>query len=293
MQSQLQHRRGVQLMIGATLCWASAGVLVRSMDLKDGWQMTFWRSLFMSLFMLSVLLWQYRTAWYQKLRAVGFVGLVSSILWALSYICFVLAVNRTVVANVLVLSALSPFAIALLGRLILQERVPGRTIAAMIAAALGIVLLFIDSIAAGGLAGNLIALAIPLTFAYNIIILRKTHTQVDMMPTLVLAGLISTLIALPFALPVSLTHNDFALLATMGVVQLGGGCLLVVKAAAYLLSAEIGLLSVLEIVFGTASTWLVVGERPGWLALTGGIIVIAALVINEAVALHLRRLAVG
>ena len=291
--SRQRHRRGVQLMVGATLCWASAGILVRNMELKDGWQMTFWRSLFMMLFLLVVLAVQYRGALLERLRAVGVVGVVSSLLWALSFVCFVLAINRTVVANVLVLSGLSPFATALLGRLFLHERVPRRTIVAMLAAVLGILLLFVDSIAGGGLAGNLIALAIPLTFSCNVVILRRTHAEVDMVPTLVLAGLISTVMALPFALPFAASSKDLGLIAIMGVMQLGTGCLLMVRAASYLPSAEIGLLAVLEIVFGTSSTWLVVGERPGWLALTGGLIVITALVINEAVALHILRLAPG
>jgi drug/metabolite transporter (DMT)-like permease len=38
---------------------------------------------------------------------------------------------------------------------------------------------------------------------------------------------------------------------------------------------------VLETIFGTFSTWLVVGERPGTMALLGGAVVIVALVTNE------------
>jgi drug/metabolite transporter (DMT)-like permease len=57
-------------------------------------------------------------------------------------------------------------------------------------------------------------------------------------------------------------------------------------AAPHLKAAEIGLLAVMEIVFGTLSTWLVVGERPGRLALIGGLVVISALVVNELIGLR-------
>ena len=67
----------------------------------------------------------------------------------------------------------------------------------------------------------------------------------------------------------------------MGVVQLGIGVLMMILAAPQLAAAEIGLLAVLETIFGTFSTWLVVGERPGAMALLGGAVVIVALVINE------------
>ena len=287
-------------MVGATLCWASAGMLVRNMDLRDSWEINFWRSLFMTLFIVAVLSLQYRARTFERLRAVGIPGVVAGALWALMYLCFILALGYTSVANVLVLSSIAPFSTALLGRLILGERVPARTGLAMGAAFAGIVLMFMDSLSppgcAGGsgcsagdaLLGNLIALVIPFAFAVNVGILRRTHARVDMIPTLVLSGVFSMATALPFAWPLEPSAKDIGLLAIMGVIQLGLGVLLMILAAPYLKAAEIGLLSVLEILFGTFSTWLVVGERPGAGALTGGAVVIAALVVNELFGLRKR-----
>jgi drug/metabolite transporter (DMT)-like permease len=283
-----EHHRGVLLMVGATLCWASAGMLVRNMDLRDSWEITFWRSLFMTLFILGVLALQYRARMFERLRAVGLPGVVAGALWALMYLCFILALGHTTVGNVLVLSSIAPFTAALLGRLLLRERVPGRTWLAMIAAFVGILLMFLDSIASGGLVGNLIALAIPFAFAVNVSILRRSQARVDMIPTLVLSGVFSMAIALPFALPLEPSAKDIGLLAIMGVIQLGLGVLLMILAAPHLKAAEIGLLAVLEIIFGTVSTWLVVGERPGTGALMGGAVVIVALVVNELFGLRQR-----
>ena len=72
----------------------------------------------------------------------------------------------------------------------------------------------------------------------------------------------------------------------MGVVQLGAGLLLMLSAVRYLASAEIGLLSILETVFGTLSVWWVIGERPSQMALIGGGMVIAALTANEIAGLR-------
>ena len=110
-----QHARGVLFMIGATLCWGSAGMLVRNMQLTSGWEITFWRSLFMTLFVLGVLAVQYRSATWERIRAIGKLGVIVSALWALMYACFILALSHTAVANVLVLTSLSPFTAALLG----------------------------------------------------------------------------------------------------------------------------------------------------------------------------------
>jgi drug/metabolite transporter (DMT)-like permease len=275
-------------MLGATACWATAGMLVRNMDLRDGWEITFWRSLFMTLVISGVLMYQYRSATLAHFRAVGSSGVITGALWALMYMCFILALGRTTVANVLVLSAVAPFSSALLGRVVLGERVPGRTWAAMTVAFAGILLMFVEAVGAGGLAGNLIALIIPIAFGVNVTLLRRMHARVDMVPTLVLSGVISMAVTLPLALPFTPSAKDLGLLAIMGAVQLGLGLVLMMMATPHLAAAEIGLLAVTETLFGPLLTWLAVGERPGALTLAGGGIAIGALVINELLALRSR-----
>jgi len=275
-------------MVGATLCWSTAGMLVRNMDLEDSWEITFWRSLFMTLFILGVLAIQYGGGMFQRIRAVGLPGLIAGALWALMYVCFILSLGLTTVANVLVLASITPFSAALLGRVFLEEHVPIRTWVTMVAAFCGILLMFVESIGHGGLLGNLIALVIPFAFAVNVVILRRIEAHIDMIPTLVVSGVLSMAITLPLALPLGPTAKDLGLLAIMGVAQLGLGVVLMILAAPALAAAEIGLLAVLETIFGTFSTWLVVGERPGNMALVGGAIVIVALVINELFGLRTR-----
>jgi drug/metabolite transporter (DMT)-like permease len=275
------HRRGVLLMVGATLCWSTAGMLVRSMDLQDSWEITFWRSLFMTVFILCVLAVQYRGGTLGRIRAVGLPGFIAGAMWAFMYICFIVALGLTTVANVLVIASITPFTAALLGRLFLHEHIPARTWVAMVAAVGGILLMFVDAMNRGSLLGNLIALTIPFAFAVNVVILRRIGAHIDMIPTLVVSGVLSMAITLPLALPLDPTPKDLVLLAIMGVVQLGVGVLLMILATPHLAAAEIGLLAVLETIFGTFSTWLVVGERPGSMALLGGAVVIVALVTNE------------
>jgi drug/metabolite transporter (DMT)-like permease len=269
------------LMVGATLCWSTAGMLVRSMDLQDSWEITFWRSLFMTVFILGVLAVQYRGGTLGRIRAVGLPGFIAGAMWAFMYICFIVALGLTTVANVLVIASITPFAAALLGRLFLHEHIPVRTWLAMVAAFGGILLMFVDAMTRGSLLGNLIALTIPFAFAVNVVILRRIGGHIDMIPTLVVSGVLSMAITLPPALPLEPSPKDLWLLAIMGVVQLGVGVLLMIVATPHLAAAEIGLLAVLETIFGTFSTWLVVGERPGTMALLGGAVVIVALVTNE------------
>ncbi len=278
------RRRAILLMVGATLCWSSAGVLVRSMNINDPWEITFWRSIFMALFVGGWIWQQHRGSVLQIIRVVGVPGLVSGTLLTVMFISFIIALSRTTVANTLIVMGTSPFLAALLGWVFLRERVAPRTVLAMIAAFLGICLMFFGAASHDRWIGALIATIIPVAFGLNTVILRKMHTTVDMIPAILLAGVISAVVTLPLALPFEAAGRDFVLLATMGMVQVGLGCIMMTIASRHLTAAEIGLISILEIIFGTLAVWLVVGERPDSAALAGGLIVITALAADQLLA---------
>ncbi len=289
MRTPAEHRRGIALMIGATLCWASAGVLVRNMSVTNGWEITFWRSLFMTLSLGTWLAFQHRGDVLSKIRAVGIPGLISAALLTVMFIGFILALAHTTVANTLVVTSSSPFFAALFGSIFLRERVPMRTSIAMVVAIAGIVVMFVESLSGEGWAGMLIALIVPVAYGINIVILRRMRSSVDMIPGILLAGVLSSVVTLPVALPFQASGPDLGLLAVMGTVQLGLGCVLMTMASRHLASAEIGLMSILETLFGTLSVWALVGEKPGAAALLGGAMVIGALAANQFAGLRTSR----
>ncbi len=88
--------------------------------------------------------------------------------------------------------------------------------------------------------------------------------------------------ALPLAAPFEATAADLAVLALMGSVQLGTGCLLMVAASRSLTATELGLLALLEPILGPIWVWVLLGENPGRLALAGGAVVLGAVIANEA-----------
>ena len=107
-----------------------------------------------------------------------------------------------------------------------------------------------------------------------------------MLPAVMIGAAISSLVTLPLAWPLHATTHDLGLLALLGIAQLGLPCLLVVRLARELPSHEISLLGLLEVIFGVLWAWLFAGEAPGPTALTGGALVIGALVANELLSLR-------
>jgi drug/metabolite transporter (DMT)-like permease len=280
------RRKGVLLMVGAGLCWSTGGIFVRNVTAADGWEIVFWRSVFMVGFLFAALVWWHRGAVWSKIAAVGLPGLLSGALLASTFFFFVLSLTRNTAANTFVLMATGPFFVALFGLAFLGERVPARTWAAITVALAGIALMFVEGLDAGRSLGNLLALGVPTAFALNVVVLRRMHTRVDMVPAVLVAGMISIAVALPFAWPLAPTPRDLAVLAPMGMIQLGLGCLLMTKATRYLSAGEIGLLSLIETILAPLWVWLGVGERPTELALVGGAIVLGALLANEWVGMR-------
>jgi len=115
-------------------------------------------------------------------------------------------------------------------------------------------------------------------------VLRKFHATVDMLPQVMVAGLVSLVVAFALSPPFAASSRDLAVLALMGCVQLGTGCLLATAASRHLTATELGLLALLEPITGPLWVWFLMGERPSSLALVGGAIVFGAVIANEAFA---------
>jgi len=274
------HRKGVALMIGAGLCWSTGGLFVRNVALADPWEIVLWRSVFMVLFLVAAIVVMNRRRAVRTVLAVGWPGVLSGLLLASTFFFFIGSITRTTVANTLALMSTGPLFVALAGRAFLGETVGTRTGVAIAIALGGIGLMFAEGLGAGRTAGNLLALGVPVAFALNVVVLRRAHASVDMVPAVMLAGIFSIGAAAPFALPLGATRHDIAVLAGMGVLQLGLGCLLMTLATRHLPASEIGLFSLLETILGPVWVWLGIGERPSDLAIVGGGVVVGAVLAN-------------
>ena len=283
------HRRAIVLMVIAPTLWSIAGVVTRQLEFAERWEVTFWRSLFAAIFVLCAMLaTRGRGAW-AALRASGGYGLLSGAMWAIMMIAFMLALMTTTTANTLIVNSITPLATALLARAVLRDPIAPRTWAAIALAIAGMLWMFGSGFAGGEprhLAGMLIALAVPLAAAVNLVTLKHAGRSVDLIPAILLGTILSAVITLPFALPFRASAHDLALLAVLGCLQLGLPCMLMVRASPQLSAPEIALLAMLEVVLGPLWVWLGAGEAPALATLAGGALVIAALLLNELVALR-------
>lgn len=301
-------------MLAVTLMWSIAGVVSRQLESAARFEVTFWRSAFTALSLLVIL-----PLWRQADRSQGHLiepsrppslhgwlrrhwGLlpessafwISGVCWSVMFTAFMLALTFTSVANVLVIMSVGPLFTALLARIFIGQRLAARTWLAILAAGAGIAYMYGSQfvhalirpeVDTSGLAlGSLTALCVPIAGAINWTVVQRSQThgeKIDLVPSVLLGAVISSLLTLPFALPFVATANDVAWLAMLGLVQLAIPCALSVVCARVLKAPEVSLLALLEVIFGILLAWVWANEVPGSEVLRGGSVVIGALVINE------------
>ncbi len=283
------HRRAVLLMICAATLWSMAGVLTRHLDAARGFEVTLWRSVFAAFFVAVALLWQQGRNALAMVCAAGRLGILSGAMWSVMFCCFMLALTMTTVANTLIVMSISPLLTAFFAWLFLRQRIGARTRLAIAIAFAGMVWMFASSISQVNgvqLAGMVVALGVPLAASVNVIALKKAGHGVDLAPAVMLGGIFSALMMLPLAWPFQASLHDIGILAVLGFFQLGFPCLLMVAASKSLSAPEIALLALIEVLLGPLWAWLGAGEVPATSTLTGGAVVLGALVFNELAALR-------
>ncbi len=289
----MTHARAVAAMVVATLLWSIAGVVTRHLDSASSFEATAWRSFFNAVALIVVL---GRLRGFAALAATLKSGdkmlWISGACWAVMFTAFMIAITMTTVANVLVTMSIAPLLTALVARLVLGQRLPTRTWAAIVVAGIGIGWMYVHEFAVVDLrqlAGTAVAFGVPVAAAVNwTVIQRSRRGEVDLLVAVLIGAVISTVVAAPLALPLHASGHDIALLALLGVAQLAIPCLIAVAAARFLAAPEAALLSLLEIIFGVTWTWLGADEVPSPHVLAGGALVVGALIANEGLALRRR-----
>ena len=292
MLAGLSHGQAVVLMVANAAMWSIAGVVTRQLESAQSFEITFWRSLFTFLSLLVLLpLTQGRDV-FKGMRQGGVSLWLSGVCWSVMFTAFMLALTMTTVANVLITMAMGPFFTALVARVVLGQRIDVRTAFAIVMAALGIAWMFGAEVATQGWLGFVVALCVPLAAAVNWTVVQRAAVRglaVDLAPGVLIGAAISCLVTLPMSMPFQAVATDVAWLALLGLVQLAIPCLLSVACAKVLKAPEVSLLALLEVVFGIFLAWWGAGEEPSSSVLSGGLLVLGALLAHQGLAWRERQ----
>jgi drug/metabolite transporter (DMT)-like permease len=274
-------RLGVLLVAGAAVTWSFGGAIARNIAEPDPWTIVFWRSAFASLFLLSFMLWRDGPRGTLRMfRGMGLAGLGVALCFGIASSSFVMALQYTTVANILLTQAAAPLFAALLAWMVFGERVNLPTWIAIAAVICGVAIMVSASFS-GEVSplGDGLALLITVLFSAAIVITRH-HPEVRMMPAVCLGTAMACVVAFFLSGPLMVPGADLFWLFLFGAVNLGAGLAMFVTGARLVPAALAALVSTLEPVLGPVWVWLFHDEIPGLRTVIGGAIVFAALFLH-------------
>lgn len=254
------------------------GLLLRVIDV-DELTTIFWRSLFALVGLSLYLFWRYGTGIVRVFTAFRWPHFLVAGCFAVDAMLYVFAINRTSVANVMVIFGLTPFVAALLAWVVLRERVGAATWLAMLVCAIGITVMMMGSIQGHAIFGDLLAIVIIFIFAVGVVTIRK-YPDIEMIPVVWLSALMSVILFLPLATPFGHGVEDYVFLAFFGIFEYALALIAFTVGASYIPAAQSTLIGLLENVLAPVWVWLVVHEVPETMTLVGGILILATLLLH-------------
>ncbi|MCP4331510.1 MAG: DMT family transporter [Gammaproteobacteria bacterium] len=279
----ISYVSGVVLVLLAGVFWSSMGVGIRLIEEANVWQILFYRSIALAIFLFCIITYKSGFRPVAAIRSAGIAGVIGALGLVVAFSGGVYAIQTTTVANAMFLFAAAPFLAAVFGWIILREEVRKATWVAMIFASIGIAIMVINGFAAGRLVGNLSAIGSAFGFAVFSIALRWGKLE-DMLPAVFLAGVIAFvtagMICLAKGYSFALPRSDIGIAITLGYLQVGMGLVIYTVGSKVVPAAELTLLSMTEVLLGPFWVWIFMGESVSFYTLFGGSVLMMAIAGN-------------
>jgi DME family drug/metabolite transporter len=260
------------------LSWG--GLLIREWEGGDIWQILFWRAFFFSITLNFFLYFIYKKESLFIIKKSGIPGVIGGIAMAIGFTAYVFAMSETTVANVLFIISTQTIWLALFGYLFLKERISFKTFLSIVLAMIGVVVMIGGSLNVGSLRGNLIALFVPINFAFLVLLIRK-YSNLDLIPALFYGGIIITIVAFFKSETIFISQHNLLVGFLLGTFQHAFGFICIVIAARSTPAVVVGLLMLTETLLGPFWVWIFLNEIPPLSVFIGGSIIILAVILKS------------
>jgi len=276
------------LVLLAGLFWSFGVLIVRYMIDANSYvfQYLFYRGLSIATILLFYLFIKEGLVFYKNFFRIGISSILGGIFLATAFTGFIFSITMTTAAVTLFMLAAMPFIAAIVGYFVLGEILRRTTLVAMIVAFLGVcVMIFNDSISGSAL-GAIIGFISATGFAlYSVTIRWKPETP--KFTTVVLAGLFCALFS--FCV-LGLSFEPFSKMPVINIyisllhgLIVSSGLILYTLGAKHLPTAELTLLSLMEVVGGVLWVWIPIfgiNEVPSVTVLIGGVVITFAVLFH-------------
>lgn len=268
MPATVSHRRGLAYVLISAVCFSLAGVLIKIVPWNPV-SINGARCIFAIIPMYLYLRATGRRFHVNK-QIIGGAALDFAMLET-----FVIANKLTTAANAIVLQFTEPVWVILLAWIIFRSRPRTSAVAASIVVIAGIVCFFLDSLSAGGVLGNVLAIASGL--AYAGVFLLKESPKCDFECAAILGFAACFVVGIPFYAQETVFSLDILLaIMALGIAQLGLAYFFLSKGLDVVSPVTASLTSTIEPLLNPILVAIVVGETIGPLSIFGAVLVIGA-----------------
>ena len=277
------------MVAGSCVLISVNGLVIRSFESANDWQIIFYRQAFFIVGLLLVLILQYRSRLPGMFLHVGWAGIGAGISLGLANPTFIIALSHTTVASALFTISASPLITAVLARIFLKEHISRPTMVAIVVAMIGITIMVSDGLLSGSVFGNLLALVCAFFFSMFVVFLRVGKDR-NMLPSSVMGAIMGGMIGMvgsnfDFRIPL----HDVSLCFLWGAIIVTTVHYFFTLASRYITGAEIMLITLIEFTLGPIWVWLVFQEQPTNIALVGGFIVLSSVAARAVIIIHQER----
>ena len=271
----------ILVLLGA-VCLSFGGIIVKSFEGANLWQILFWRQFFFIIIIALYLFITYKKNFFITFYKSGVPGIIAGLFLGFGFSSYVFAMYYTTVANTLFIITTETIFLAFFGYIFLKEKINLVTFIAISLGMSGVLLIVGSSLStqtSEQFFGNIVAFVMPISFAVLIIIVRK-YPKTDMVPAQFTAGVMAALIGFLVAGKLSVSPHDLFLGFVAGAFQIGFGFILITIGSQTTPAAVVGVLMLTEAVLGPIWAWLFINEIPPISVIIGGGIIIFAILFE-------------
>jgi drug/metabolite transporter, DME family len=267
------HRRfGIIMTILAAILWSTGGLFIKLLPI-DAFTILFYRSFYAAIIFIII--------FRKSLFRFNKLSLVSILFYAPLLIAFVTSTKLTTAANAIFLQYTAPAFVLLLEPYFVRTKLTKINIFTVTVCFAGMCLFFVEQFSRpDNWLGIWIAFLNGLILA-GLLITQKMNKPEFQPGAVFLGNIVVCLITLPWFIDnpfPSFQENNYLMI--LGFGQLGLGFALFLFGQKYLPAIESSLISMLEPILNPVWVFIGYGENPGYWAIVGGLVIIAALIFR-------------
>jgi drug/metabolite transporter (DMT)-like permease len=243
-------------------------LLIRLARLDD-YTLLFYRGLFPVISISLLLIIYYRGRFIPICLGAGWAGILNGVFFATTNITFINAIQRTSVANTLLILSSAPVFAALLSLVVLKENQRPTTWLVIALSLIGIFIIGLGSYGNSSLSGDIFALGCAFATACSAVLVRYKK-DTDLVPSVILGSLFTACFALTMSPELAINATQLLYVSIIGFILVPFAFVLLTIAPRFASSAEVQLVYLLESILGPLWVWIVISETPSLNTIIGG-----------------------